>query len=203
MTTIQKLTPDLLDRAGETLGQAFESDPMFQWLFPDPATRPESCRELTRVPLLYGHRFGRVMESNDAKAVAIWIPPDRPISMIGLIRSAMLAMPFHIGFGPFARFLGANMVMDRFHQKYAPEPHWYFFALGVAPELQGRGLGTALITEGLQRADKDGCPAYLETSSERNVAYYERFGFKVVGEAPLGKDGPTGWAMRREVPSPD
>ena len=172
----------------------------FGWISPDAATRARFTRQFTRVPLRYGLRYGRVAESNDAQAVSIWIPPERPLSMIGLIRCGLLAMPFQIGLAPFSRFLSANKAMGRFHEEHASEPHWYLFAIGVSPEMQGRGLGTALITEGLQRANQDGCPCYLETSSERNVPYYERFGFRVVGEAPLGKDGPPGWAMRRDVP---
>jgi len=200
MTLIQELNPNDLERAAATMGQAFETDPMVQWMSPDAATRARFSRQFTRVPLRYGLRYGRVTESNDAQAVSIWIPPERPLSMMGLIRCGMLAMPFQIGLAPFSRFLSANKEMGRFHDEHASEPHWYLFAIGVSPKLQGRGLGTALIAEGLQRADQDGCPCYLETSSERNVPYYERFGFRVVGEAPLGKDGPPGWAMRREVP---
>ncbi|HUF08394.1 MAG TPA: GNAT family N-acetyltransferase [Rhodothermales bacterium] len=200
MTAIRELNATDLERAGMALAQAFETDPMFQWMFTDAATRARFARQFARVPLRYGLRYGRATESNDAQAVSIWIPPERPLSMMGLIRCGMLAMPFHIGLGPYSRFLGANAVMARFHNEHASEPHWYLFVIGVCPELQGRGLGTALITEGLQRADQDGCACYLETSSERNVPYYERFGFRVVGEAPLGKNGPTGWAMRRDVP---
>jgi len=40
-------------------------------------------------------------------------------------------------------------------------------------------------------------PAYLETSSERNVAFYRRLGFDVVGSVTLPDDGPHTWAMVR------
>jgi ribosomal protein S18 acetylase RimI-like enzyme len=94
--------------------------------------------------------------------------------------------------------MGANEVMGKFHTKYVPEPHWYLLIVGVDPALQGKGLGSALVKEGLARADDTRCPCYLETSEERNLAFYERLGFVVVGTAPLGKGAPPGWAMRRE-----
>jgi ribosomal protein S18 acetylase RimI-like enzyme len=155
-----------------------------------------------RVPLRYGLRFGHATESNDATAVAVWIPPGRALTTGGMARCGMLAVPFRIGFRAFAAFMRANDVMGAFHQQHAQEPHWYLLVVGVDPDCQGRGLGTALIQEGLGRADQTGSPCYLETSDERNVRLYERFGFNVVGTALLGKDGPPGWAMRREPRRP-
>jgi GNAT superfamily N-acetyltransferase len=56
--------------------------------------------------------------------------------------------------------------MERHHPK---EPHWYLAFVGCDPTCQGQGLGSALIKEGLRRCDADGLPAYLESSSPRNI----------------------------------
>jgi hypothetical protein len=40
-------------------------------------------------------------------------------------------------------------------------------------------------------------PAYLETGTERNVAFYTRHGFKVIEELHLPK-GPPVWLMWRD-----
>jgi hypothetical protein len=50
----------------------------------------------------------------------------------------------------------------------------------------------------LERCDRDGVPAYLESSKERNVVLYERHGFRVVEQLRLPKDGPPIWRMWRE-----
>ncbi len=186
-----------MERAVVTLERAFANDPMFTWMFPDPEQRSRSLRLMNRVALQYGIRYGHVTESGDGMAVAIWIPPGRTISTGGMIRCGLLALPFSIGLRPFVRFAGANDVMGKFHKKYVPESHWYLLIVGVDPELQGQGLGSALVKESLAKADESNCPCYLETSEERNLAFYERLGFAVVGTAPLGKGGPPGWAMRR------
>jgi ribosomal protein S18 acetylase RimI-like enzyme len=88
--------------------------------------------------------------------------------------------------------------MDKIHKRRVPEPHLYLMVVGVDPELQNRGAGSALIREGLARADGSGCHCYLETSEKRNLPFYERFGFVVLEETTLGKSGPLAWAMRRE-----
>ena len=60
-------------------------------------------------------------------------------------------------------------------------------ALGSAsdPAHQGTGIGTALLEPVLATCDRDGVPAYLESSKEANVPYYERFGWKVTAKASI------------------
>lgn len=198
METITPLGPDLLDKATDTLERAFSTDPMFTWIFPDPGKRSQSLRRLNRVPLVFGRRYGRVTQAHGAMATAIWLPPGRAMTVGEMARAGILGVPFRVGFRAFARFMGALDTMGRLHKQYVPEPHWYLLVLGVDPQLQGRGLGSALVREGLARADQANCPCYLETSNERNLAFYERHGFTMLESATLGDGGSPAWAMRRE-----
>ena len=66
----------------------------------------------------------------------------------------------------------------------------------MVPEAQGRGIGSALMSEVFARADRDGIAAYLEATSSRNRALYERHGFEYRGPIPM-PDGPTLHAMWR------
>lgn len=195
---VAPLTRSAFEQAVITLERAFRSDPMFTWIFPDPERRTRALRHLNRVPLAYGLRYGHVTESHGARAVAIWIPPGPAISLGGMVRSGILPVPFRVGFRPFLTFARANQVMERIHHRLLPEPHWYLLIVGVDPELQGQGAGTALVKEGLARADQAGCPTYLETDEERNLPFYGRLGFRVVEAATLGPGGPPAWAMRRD-----
>ena len=64
--------------------------------------------------------------------------------------------------------------------------------------MQGRGAGTQLMQPVLQKCDKEGIPAYLESSKERNVPLYERNGFKVTKEMVVPAGGPKIWLMWRD-----
>jgi ribosomal protein S18 acetylase RimI-like enzyme len=73
-------------------------------------------------------------------------------------------------------------------------PHWYLFILGTEPAAQGRGLGSALLAQVLAGVDAEGGSAYLESSSEPNLALYGRHGFEVTSEVVI-PGGPRIWPM--------
>ena len=49
----------------------------------------------------------------------------------------------------------------------------------------------------LARCDRHGLPAYLDATTPRNRALYERCGFTVTEEFTLGKGSPPLWRMWR------
>ena len=61
-------------------------------------------------------------------------------------------------------------------------PHWHLGPVAVDPDLQGRGIGTALMMAFCDHVDAHGDAAWLETDKEINVRFYERFGFEAAHE---------------------
>ena len=93
------------------------------------------------------------------------------------------------------RFRAAEDTM----RPYRPaDVHFYLQGLGTDPPRQGEGLGSAVLQPVLARCDRDGLPAYLETTKERNVGFYQSHGFAVVARTRLPLDGPPMWFMWRE-----
>jgi GNAT superfamily N-acetyltransferase len=72
--------------------------------------------------------------------------------------------------------------------------------LASDPPAQGRGIGSALIRAGLDRSEHDGLPAYLETETEANVAFYARHGFAVRETLVVPGGGPCLWLLWRPEP---
>ena len=81
--------------------------------------------------------------------------------------------------------------------RHPATPHWYLPMVGVEPARQGRGLGSALIRPVLERCDRTGVPAYLEATTPRSRALYERLGFRVTATIREGGCPPL-WCMLRE-----
>jgi len=89
-------------------------------------------------------------------------------------------------------------ILNKMESIHPHEPHWYLASLGTAVELQGKGIGGALMRPVLTHCDAAGLPCYLESSKERNVPFYRRHGFEVVHEVKLPDDGPSIWTMWRD-----
>ena len=58
--------------------------------------------------------------------------------------------------------------------------HWHLGPIGVLPEYQGQGIGSLLMQRFCKEVDICRASAYLETDLDRNVVFYEKFGFRIV-----------------------
>ena len=190
-----------LPALSQTLGRAFFDDPVMTWMLPDPAQRAKGLPRMFATMTRYHFLSGTAAEvaatggadAGDIAAAALWDPPGQwqPSRLEGL-----RMMPGFIrAFG--SRVAAGQEVAELMKKHHPEEPHWYLAVIGSDPAHRGVGLGWALMQSRLDRIDADYAPAYLESTKEENLAYYQRFGFVVTGEIALPGGGPTMWAMWR------
>ena len=193
--TVRKATEDDVPAMCRALALAFYDDPVAAWFMPDDQRR---LRTLERGFELVVRKiylpYGECHTTDGAVGGALWNPPGTwrvgPLRQLlllpGMIRVYRRGTPRALrGFELIAR--------EHPHER----DHWYLPFVGVAPDWQGRGLGTALLRPVLDRCDEEGTPAYLEASTARNRACYERQGFADVGILRF-PDGPPMTKMWRE-----
>jgi GNAT superfamily N-acetyltransferase len=177
---------DRVPALARLLGEAFVDDPMLVWPFG--ADRIDVVTDFFRTFDERIAALGWLWEAGDALGAAAWIPPGSDGDMMEIDRSMrpMLAA------GGARHEEMWEWIADRF----PVEPFWYLDHIAVRADQRGTGLGAALIRHGLDLADRDGVPAFLETGRPGNVAYYERREFRTIadGDAPGG--GPHLWFMR-------
>jgi predicted N-acetyltransferase YhbS len=77
------------------------------------------------------------------------------------------------------------------------ELHWYLPLLAVDPLVQGQGVGTMLMLDGVATMDADGVGGYLETQKDENHAFYNRFGYELRDTLRPVADGPPYYTMWR------
>ena len=177
----------------DTLVTAFVDDPVMTWCIPDGHRRPEILRAFFEIAVDVNQPYGELYVTDPVPAAgAVWVPAGhRPTGE----HAEQLAGWYIEAAGEYAD--RAAVILERMDQCHPQGPHDYLFLLGTRPEWQSRGLGSALLREVLERCDREGRPAYLEASSERNQRLYLRHGFEVTAEITL-PDGPTMWPMWRD-----
>jgi ribosomal protein S18 acetylase RimI-like enzyme len=184
------------------LAAAFADDPLFDW-FSRPDARRDSARvgffrHLMRELIVPGG--GETLRPASGGAAAVWMVSDALGPNTAMQELRALPMLFRLtGWARFLRLARLRQVMDRAHPM--DRPHAYLWFLGVTPEAQGRGVGSRLLKAKLDQFDQTGTPAFLETATERNVAFYRRHGFDVVSEYRPEAAAPRIWTMWREAAS--
>jgi GNAT superfamily N-acetyltransferase len=167
------------------LADAFADDPMMAWIYPDPGTRLAHVSAFMGAALDIGFPHGHVYAAGANTAAAIWAPPDVDVfdeqavaTFLGLLSEQL---------GPRAEEVGSGLAsIGEQHPHNAP--HFYLFVLGTARAVQSRGIGSRMLHEILDRCDRQGLGAYLESSNARNVPFYARHGFEVLTEVKLSEE---------------
>ena len=191
-----------LPSVADDLSAAFADDVMFDWFLRPDAKRDAARRRFFGMvisQMAWGK--GRIDRPSGGGAAAVWMPFSAvgPTPFAEEIR-ALPALLHATGLARFGRLMAVRADMDKHHPM--DRPHAYLWFLGVAPEAQGHGVGSALLRVGTARLDAAGEPAYLETQTERNLALYRRHGFEVISEHRAKTDAPILWSMWREPREP-
>ena len=177
------------DRVVAVVALAFAADPAMRALYPDPWQY-----------LTYGPAFVRAFGGSafahgvvdyvpGYAGAALWLPPGvhADDAHLGKLLEESVA-PDDLD--------GVVAAFGQFEIHHPHAPHWYLPLIGVDPARQGHGYGSALLRHALARCDRDGAPAYLEATSPRSRALYERHGFAAVGTIRAGAWPPI-WPMVR------
>ncbi len=139
---------------------------------------------------------GACYTDTDRAGGALWDPPGHWKLRFGQILRGSPKMVAAFGLN-VPRALRVLSTIERQHPR---TPHWYLAVLGTDPIHQGKGIGSALLAPILERCDRDGTGAYLESSKHSNIAFYRRHRFEVTGEIAL-PGGPNGVAHVARSPA--
>lgn len=199
MTGVRLATQLEIPHLAATLAKAFARDPFYSFLAGDAPERNQRMREGWSGLLRHASdNLSTTYTTDDHAGVALWHPPGYAgPSFIGSLRLMPSVLRLAGGLRRLREVSRAVAALEQHRHRHAPTPHFYLSALGVDPDRQGSGIGTALVQPTLERADQQRMTAYLETATARNVLLYERLGFAVVEEMTLPGTDVHGWLMLR------
>ena len=190
-----------IPRLAALLAEAFAEDPVMSWGFREGAGHAGALKTY------FTHALTRQCAQHDAmfvgpdmKSAAIWLPPSGLASLSLPMWRMALMLPTLLKVTGFSRLGRAAALGEAMEKHHPPDPpHWYLFFVGVAPDLRGKGVGSAILEATLGEADAAAMPAHLDNSNPKNTRLYERHGFRVVTEYRARKDAPPIWGMWRDA----
>jgi len=191
VVVVQPYTADYLDDCVTLLADAFVANPIHVAAFG--AGRIDQNRLFFRIGLrrmfrgqafvaLVGGNLGGYLHCNRSPD-CLPAPEDIPFAAATVLQPLGEAVPNLIRW--FTRWC---------HHDPA-ESHVHLGPIGVAPALQGKGVGTALMRRYIEILERDNATGYLETDRAKNVEFYKKFGFVVEKQEHI--IGTPSWYMWR------
>jgi len=188
-----EVRPAKADEMTQTVGcivAAFITDPLARFICPPPHSYLRAMPDAARAFAGRSLETGAAVVSPDFCGAALWLPPGVEPDGEALERVFReWGKPEHLD--------DVLRTFEKMGESHPEEPHWYLAMIGVEPNAQNRGLGAALMRHAVDRCDRDGLLAYLESSNPRNISLYERHGFEAVGLIQVGAAPPLTPMVRR------
>lgn len=190
---VRPALPSEVDIVVGVLTTAFHNDPVSRWVFPDDERRPVAHRLFFTAFTEAAFRDGEVYLAGDNIAAALLFRTyggENPADFMA--RFSALADD------ELARFAAVAEVMGAWLEGRPPHLHRQF--LGVLPEFQNTGVGTAIVKDRLAGLDAEGIPCSLEASTPDSARLYRRLGFVDVGEPFAAPGAPPMYPLWRDPP---
>jgi len=198
MDELIPISQTMLKDASITCAESFMDDGYTAYSIPDVTKRANlryGFEYYLRLSLLGGASI--YSTSPACEGVAVWQDSLKKEPLGAWLRADPW-LPFRCGLTYVIREFRLNRQVEHYKKRYAPRHHIYLALLAVRPQSQGQGHGRRLLKKLVEELERVKLPCYLETQNLKNVAMYERFGFKLAGEAVVTRANLPLYFMLRE-----
>ena len=196
---LRELPPIELREAAWLVGRAMRDNPIDVRAFQlaDPVRRLKALSRFFTPALRGQHQRGSIIAAyrdNTMVGVCVMTPPGRCQPSM---RERLRILPGVVFGTPPGTLFRVLRWVTEWSQRDPVEPHWHLGPVAVAPDSQGRGIGSTMIADCCSRVDAHGEISYLETDKSENVRLYQKFGFTIIAEAEVL--GVRNWFMLRRI----
>ena len=167
----------------DILSASFKDNKSVNYILPQAGNREKRLRRLMAYSFDICFLFGNVLLSDDGKAAALIIYPDKKRTTL---KSTWLDLKFAIqclGIFNLFKAIRRESAIKKVHPAI---PFSYLWFIGVKPENQNAGSGTILLREIMHHSRSQNYPVLLETSTERNLPWYKKNQFDIYAELDFG-----------------
>lgn len=194
------ISPNQTKRASIVISKAFYNDPLMEYLFPKPRDRKIKLPFMMELLLKIGIKYGIVhVTSPKLEGIAIWFPSNKATITLWMgFLNGGISYFFKLGIKAIKKQNRFYNYIYSMHKHLMPTYHWYLSIIGIDPLYQKMGFSHILLNWMLNQIDKDNLSCFLDTNNENNLAFYKRFGFKILKEYEIPDTKIVNWAMIRE-----
>lgn len=178
-----KAERNLKTQVVEILTDAFENNQSVNYIVKQDDQRLSRIKALMDYSFEICYMYGAVYLSDDMKACALILFPDKKSFSI---KSTLLDIKLVLNAIGITRAGKAMSRESAIKSNYPKEPIYYLWFLGVLNSDQGKGIGSKLLKEVIADSQSQKRPIYLETSTTKNIPWYQKFGFSIYNELDFG-----------------
>jgi len=167
----------------DILSNSFNDNMSVNYIIKQDRKRLQRIKRLMEYSFEVCMMFGDVFLSEDRKACALILMPDKKKTNFKSILLDIKLITSCIGLSNIKKALQRESKINRLHPK---ELMYYLWFIGVDPNEQNKGIGSKLLGDIINEAMKNNGSIYLETSTLKNIPWYEKLGFEIYNELDLG-----------------
>lgn len=166
----------------DILAESFDTNQSVNYIIKQDQKRAQRIRSLMDYSFEVCTAFGDVFLSDDNKACALIVYPDKKKSTLKSTLWDIKLILQSVGFGNIRKTIKREKLIGSIQPKI---PISYLWFIGVNPVAQNQSIGSKLLQEIIDYSNNNKRPIYLETSTIKNLPWYEKFGFEVYNEQDL------------------
>lgn len=171
------------ERIVDILSASFNDNRSVNYIIKQDGKRADRLKGLMRYSFDVCQLFGDVFLTNDKSGCALILKPDRKKTTLqSLLLDAKLAAGV-LGIENIKKASARETTISKTHPKGLL---YYLWFIGVDPGEQNKGIGSELLQKVIEEGEKDNRIICLETSTEKNIPWYKKFGFTIYQELDFG-----------------
>lgn len=170
-------------RVVDILSNSFDDNKSVNYIVKQDSQRKGRIRQLMSYSFDVCHSFGKVLLSDDKSGCALIVLPDKKKTTPKSILWDLKLISSCTGIANIKKAMDRESKIKKLQPNI---PMYYLWFIGVDPTMQNKGVGSTLIKDIISNSQSENRTVCLETSTIKNLPWYEKFGFKIYNELDLG-----------------
>nr|WP_294900361.1 GNAT family N-acetyltransferase [uncultured Pedobacter sp.] len=166
----------------EILTSSFEKNESVNYIAKQDHKRIERIKSLMDYSFEMCYNYGSIYLTDDKKGCALVLYPHKKESSLKSILLDVKLIFQCIGIENIGKAMKRESAIKQLQPK---TPMYYLWFIGVDTNHQNNGIGSQLLEFVIKDSKEKQLPVFLETSTLRNLPWYQKFGFKTYNELQL------------------